>query len=497
MNEKILLIDDEAVIRNVCTETLTGSGYIVTTASSGEEGFQQLKEEPFDLVITDIKMPGLSGIELIEKIRKDISEDLPIIAITGHGTIDTAIETMRHGTQGFIVKPFTPSEIKTLIAQVIRKNLIIKENIKLKALLPVFEICRRMMSEIHIDPLIKLIAEEASKYTGAERTSLLLVDDDGTMNVSVSVGADFNKAADPIAKESIAHWVAANKRPLLLDRQLAEQEPFKQMLFNKEITSALCVPIILNDHCLGVLALSNIKKGQPFTDSDLELATILCGQAAAAIENARLYENSENMYFSTISSLASAIEARDRYTANHAQRIGSCSTLIAKEMGLDENYTRMLSAAGILHDIGKIGIPDQILLKNGRLTKGEYEVMKRHPEIGAEILDKLNGMDEIKTIIRHHHEHFDGGGYPDGLKGHAIALGSRIVSIVDAFEAMTSCRPYRKAMPVELALEELNRNAGTQFDPEVVAIFNKIFNEIGMQCMSNASLDGKLSANLR
>lgn len=478
--EKILVIDDEPIIRDILLEILTSSGFPVVTASSGDEGYQRLLEESFDLVITDIKMPGMSGISLIEKIRKEISTDLPIIVITAHGTIDIAIESMTHGAQGFVLKPFTPDEILGSVDDVIIKNRIIKENIKLKALLPVFEINKRLLSELNIEKLMDIIIEEASRYTDSEKTSLMLLEEDGALRLKAY--ADRDNPVNPQIDLDVqfGEWVVKEKRALLLDIDGADNGVFRDLMEAGSIKSLLCVPLIVGGSLLGVLKLFKVKSLKPFSVSDMEVVSVLCGQAGIAIENAKLYEKEQETNLQVISVLANTVEARDSYTANHAFRLSDYSVEIAKEMGISYEDIQTIKKGAILHDIGKIGIPDDILFKKAPLTDNEFSIMKKHPEIGGDILSNMKGLGEVALIVKHHHEFYDGTGYPSGLKGDRIPMGARIVATADAFEAMTSDRPYRKNMPHKKAFAEVERMSGTQFDPEIVNVFRKTLQNKGM-----------------
>lgn len=471
--ENILFIDDESVICNASYLILKRAGYKVTTASNGEEGFQKLKTETFDLVMTDINMPKMDGISLIKKIRREISTDLPIVVITGHKVIDIAIESMKHGTQGFVTKPFTPQELTGAVEDALRKSGIIRENIRLKAILPLFEVNKRLLSEFNIERLFEIIVEETSRHTGAERASLMLMEDDGHLTRKAFIG-NYGEPVRIRLGEGIAGLTAKKREPILLDERIELDPTLKEMMKNPEIMSALSVPIISKGKLLGVLNLAKLKETEPFSMSDMDMVAILCGQVGIAIENARLYENIESSYIGIIATLASTIEARDPYTAGHAIRMAEFSRSIAAELGISGRKMETIYRAALLHDIGKIGIPDHILLKNDKLTDEEFQIMKEHPEIGGKILDNMEGFSEVAFIVRHHHDRFDGNGYPRGLKGEEIPIGARIIALADAFEAMTSDRPYRKALPVTYAVEELKRMADIQFDPAIVDIFLKI-----------------------
>ena len=471
MKEKIIVIDDEQVIREAASEILADSGYAVVTAASGEEGYEKIKEEHFDLVITDVKMPGISGTELIKRIRDELSADVPIVVITAHGTLELAIQSMEYGTQGFILKPFTPGEIRESIDNVLKKARLIKENIKLKTLVPLFEINKRLLSELNLELLWDLIVSEAANYTGSERTSLMLLEDDGSLHLKASCGDYQETDPDKENKERFNEWVVKTKEALLLDSEAVYPDQFKQMMTKTEIRSALCMPILARGKLLGILNLAKVSSDRPFTASDIEIISVLCGQVGIAIENAKLHDNVQNIHLGVIATLANAVEARDEYTANHALRLSTYATFIAKEIGLSRNLIEIIKRAAILHDIGKIGIPDNILLKPSPLTKEEQQIMNEHPVIGSKILCRMNDLEEVTSIVKHHHEYFDGTGYPSRLKADEIPIGARIVAAADAYEAMTSARPYRKAMSFDYATSELEKMSGSQFDPKIVSAF--------------------------
>lgn len=185
---------------------------------------------------------------------------------------------------------------------------------------------------------------------------------------------------------------------------------------------------------------------------------------------------SDRTYDAVTAALTAAIDAKDAYTYEHSLRLGDLALRMGMAMGLDEETTWNLGRAGLLHDIGKIGMPDCILHKKGSLTQQEYDIVKEHPLCGARILANIPGFDVPTQVALHHHEHFDGSGYPIGLRGHEIPLEARIVSVVDALDAMTSDRPYRDAMSRQVATEIIECHAGTQFDPDVVAVFLPLAN---------------------
>ena len=193
----------------------------------------------------------------------------------------------------------------------------------------------------------------------------------------------------------------------------------------------------------------------------------------ALSENEKLLERTKRAYLSTITSLARTIEAKDPYTGGHTERVAEYALMLARELGFGDDELQAVEVGAVIHDIGKIGIPDRILLKPGRLDSDEFEEMRKHPEISSYILDELDLPKVVRDMARNHHERFDGKGYPDGLKGNQIPLAARILTVADAFDAMTSDRPYRRALSQEVAAAEIRRNAGSQFCPDVVAALDE------------------------
>src|SRR5215204_3822211 len=184
-----------------------------------------------------------------------------------------------------------------------------------------------------------------------------------------------------------------------------------------------------------------------------------------------LFEDVHGLMMGLLHSLTSAVDAKDAYTCGHSERVALVSRHLAQQMGLSEKDVEQIYMAGLLHDVGKIGVPEAVLQKTGKLTPEEFEQMKRHPQIGARILQDIKQVREIVPGVRHHHELYDGKGYPVGLAGEKIPLMGRIICLADCFDAMTSNRTYRKALPLEVALTEIRRCSGTQFDPALTDAF--------------------------
>jgi putative nucleotidyltransferase with HDIG domain len=318
--------------------------------------------------------------------------------------------------------------------------------------------------------------EAVTQLMRGEVGSLLLVDEEKQqLYFEVALGdreEDIKKIALNLG-EGIAGWVAQNGEPLIVNAPEEDPRFFKGVDERTEFKTRnlICAPVKVKEKVVGVLEAINKQGGEDFNREDLSLLISLADQVAIALDNARLYQELEEMFFETAESLATAIEKRDPYTGGHTKRVTSYSLAIAKYLPLSLAERKCLRIASVLHDIGKIGIEDQILRKPERLSPEEFNTIKHHSDMGAEIIEHIRQLREIIPGVKYHHEQLNGSGYPHGLKGKDIPMLARIVSVADTYDAMTTDRPYRKALEREVAVEELRKCAGTQFDKEVVEAF--------------------------
>lgn len=235
----------------------------------------------------------------------------------------------------------------------------------------------------------------------------------------------------------------------------------------------LMIPLIMKSKVLGSLVVRNREKD--FTVEDEQLLQILVPQIATALENATLYTQLKKNFYDTVEALVEAIEKKDRYTGGHTKRVVHYSMSIARHLNLSEEELERIRLGAILHDVGKIGVEDKILKKEFPLDASEWKVMQEHPQMGYEIMSRVDGLKDVIAGMRYHHERFDGLGYPEGLKGNDIPLVARIIAVADTYDAMVSTRPYRKGLPPKKAFDEIVKYSGSQFDPIVVDAFVKAF----------------------
>jgi putative nucleotidyltransferase with HDIG domain len=325
--------------------------------------------------------------------------------------------------------------------------------------------------------------EAAATLADAETGSLLLVDPEtGELFFEVALGEKGNALREMRLPrgQGIAGWVAETGEPLVVPDASSDPRFFSRADEKSTFTTRnlACVPVRTKEKVIGVLEAVNKRNGA-FDNEDLEGLSALANQIAIAIENASLYRELKEAFYGTTHALAETIEKRDPYTGGHTHRVMEYSLAIGKMMGLSAAEEEDLKLAAILHDIGKIGIRDSILLKKGRLDEDEARTMNLHAEYGAEILRHVKQLSQVIPGVRAHHERYDGRGYPDGLRGVDIPLIARVIAVADTFDAMTTDRPYRKALGVPEAVGELRRNSGTQFDKEIVEAFVRYFGGTG------------------
>lgn len=489
--EKILVVDDEEMIRDLCYHILTDEGYQVVTAQNGAAALEELNRSGADLMISDIKMPGMNGLELFERV-KDRSQDIVTVLITGHGTLDTAIESLMRGVEGFVLKPFTQEELLSTVNRAVNRSRLQKENIRLKALIPLFEISKLLVTEIDLTSLFKIITDVLVQEFAADRVSLMLIDEaTETLRIRASHGlpADIALQAKRKVGDGVAGLALKSRKPLIIS---AGKHPDEQVMaaMNRENmpTSCMAVPLIGKSKQFGVLNVSKFS-GASFTTSDLQVVSILASQAVTAMENAALFENLRENYLRTVQALVAAVEAKDPYTRWHSTNVAKYAVEIARDMGMVSLQLEEMHIAAILHDIGKIGISDIIICKPDRLSRDEFDIMKDHSAHGIRILEPIGFPPAIINAIHQHHERYDGKGYPQGLSGENISLTARILSVADTIDAMVSERPYRGTITTEDVLLELERESGQQFDPAVAQSARRLI-EKGLLKLGKQSTNG-------
>jgi putative nucleotidyltransferase with HDIG domain len=365
------------------------------------------------------------------------------------------------------------SEISpNLRAEILEKKILYEEELSL-----MFKMGREMFSGITIDTIAKNIIETANKVINAEICTLFLEDKDSEELIAIYAQGPKQELVRNIRLkkgDSLSGFVALKNEILIIEdveTNLWLKKQNSREFFRHNLIS---MPLTTKEKVIGVLNISGKKNAQHFAEHEIEFLKGIATEASIALQNATLYEQIQENYLKTITALAFALDAKDSYTRQHSENVTKYAVAIAKELNLDPSETEHIRRAGLLHDIGKIGIRDNVLLKPAKLSEDEYNDIKNHPYKGEVIVNALPFLKEEAKLIKHHHEHFDGTGYPDKISGQDIERGARILAVADSFDAMIENRVYRKAIGVTGAIEELKKNRGKQFDPEIVDAFLRI-----------------------
>ncbi|MCU0663644.1 MAG: response regulator [Myxococcota bacterium] len=467
---RLLVVDDEKVIREILADFLSLEGFYVVTAPDGAAALRMLEQSKFDMVLSDLKMPGMGGLELLERLRTEHENVLTVI-MTGFGTVETAIEAMKKGAYDYILKPFKVEEVVHIVHRGLEKQRLISENIRLKEIISLHELSEALQSTLSFDDVIDSTLAAAVYNVRCDLATLHVRDDE--LGEHVKIGQLVHADAPPEAEDgalNIRTVLAAlpTSRTLLCHGAAQATQYFDTLPRN--LVSFLCVPLVARQMTIGLLSLYVFVEESKFTTGQRKLANMIGSRAAAAVDNAKLFLNLQQTFRQTIQSLARALEAMDKYTAGHSDRVTTYARLTAEYLQEPPERVELITQSGMLHDIGKLGCHAN-LNKQEKLTNQEYEIFKAHPAYGKDILDPISFLRPIIPGVHFHHERWDGKGYPLGLSGESIPSIARILAVADSYDAMTSDRAYRRAMRHDVAVAELRRCAGTQFDPAIVEAF--------------------------
>ena len=484
----LLIVDDEQEIRDLLTRQLELLGeFNVYQAENGLDGLAQFQKlGNVDGVLVDINMPSMDGIEFITRIKKQDSSVVAVV-ITGFPSMDLIVQAMRAGASDFLTKPFRLHQLRLAMKRLTRERKILLEN----QLLSKEILAQKALKELN-QKLEKKVREQAFLYTISDTFSRIkniqevyeqlvklasaLTDTNEAkfwivnyekkclmLAAALKGFLDSEREISLNSKELPLVKVALEGIPILVDR-ISQKYPSP--------SHQLLVPLFIRGEVFGVLGVSSPTSNKKIEDYTF-LLHLLAEKASLTLENLFLYESVIHNLHATLKALVRSLEAKDPYTKEHSRRVTEVAISIATIMGCSPEQLDSLRFAGPLHDIGKIGISDKILMKPEKLTKREYETIKAHPVIGSEIVGHLSLLPEEEAIIRYHHERWDGKGYPDGLRGEEIPLLSRIIAVADTFDVMTTFRPYRNPFPIDKAVEKIKKLSGSQFDPKVVEAFEQ------------------------
>lgn len=480
---RILVVDDEEVIRDILADFLAMEGFEVRTAPDGTAALVELSRGHFDLVLSDLKMPKMGGIELLEAIARTTPQVVTII-MTGFGTVETAIDAMKRGAYDYIMKPFKMEEVVHTVRRGLERKKLAAENLRLKEALSLYKVSEAIAASLSLDEVMRNVTDAALHEVGADMVVVLLDDGAGAhferarvLNskfIPPNPDATFGRLSYTTLSE---HFASDKKLRAHGERAL----PFFSEVPNLSVASLVVTHLSMAGRTLGFLGVISFSAKKLFEEGQRKLLSIVSDRAAVAIENAKLYEDLQATFSQTIKGLANAIDKMDRYTAGHSSRVAAYAQVLAIKLGLPADQVEIVRQSALMHDIGKIGCVMN-LNKPGILTDREYDSFKRHPTFGRDILEPIAFLSPIVPGVHFHHERWDGSGYPTGLARGGIPLLARIIAVADAYDAMTSDRAYRRALPHSVTMTEIANCAGAQFDPDLTQAFSEAIETHRQKC---------------
>ena len=446
---KILIIDDSPFFRNQIENELKSVSASFSYAEDGRKGLDMALLQAYDLIISDIEMPNMDGFALCSKLKGNPNTiSVPVILVSSNDTERYIDKGFRVGADSYIVKTDLKSKLLDTTREVLEK------------------------SKFH------------------NNNHILVVDDSSTIRSIVKDAfekAGFNVTTAEDGKDALKK-IRENPPDLILsDIDMPEMNGIE--LCNKVRTDpeSKAIPFVImsaNDNRATMRQL--LDRGvsaylvKPFNMEQMVITVekLLSDQYLLLLKEKQRLDSERQYMLAGITSLIAALEARDHYTCGHSQAVSAIVGKMAQKMGMSKEDVESISIAGQLHDLGKIGVPDYILLKPGKLTREEFNLVREHPVVGVNILGNISSLSRIIPAIRHHHERFDGKGYPDGIKGGRIHVWARLMAVADTYHALTSDRPYRDGMPPDKAMNIIQEAKGTQLCPDCVELFNELIKEI-------------------
>lgn len=483
--KRVLLAETDAAARTAMAEWLIAQGYEVLAARDGLHALTLYQQNDLDVVLLDRDLPGHSAFDICREIQEHQEHaSLPIILTGMVDGEDEYVEAFQAGAQDYLKKPLRCEELcarvehalssSQLRRELAQRNLALSSelsagqdelqqmNRKLKLQLlnqrALFDVSQQLNSSIDADEQINILLLTVMGQLGVDMATIFTADGD-----SDYIGLHSAKGVDPSGITSVAlheeeaflRYLQANPTATMLrDLPLGVNTGthLKRLL---QLGFVAGCPIHIGPRLAGVLVLGPKMNGRPMGEHDFVLLASIAVSAGIAMEKADLFRKLQESYVTTIQSLMSAMEAKDTYTRGHTARVSRYALAIAEAMGFNKEAMEDVRFGATLHDIGKIGIHEEILNKPGQLSEAERALMNEHPSTGDRILRKINFLKNARKMVRHHHERWDGQGYPDGLHSEEISIGARIVAVADAFDAMTSQRTYSSGMGLEDAIYNL------------------------------------------
>lgn len=495
----VLIVDDDADVRRLCRTILEREGCRVIEACDGDDVVRIATDAPPDVIIMDVMMPRMDGLEATRSLRANSrTQCVPIIILSAKQERESMAAAFAAGADEYLAKPALPGEILARVRSMARLSRVSAAlhrsnevlGYQTHALMMMLEYNVALASTEDLDEVLDRTVQIAARLTGCRRISIMLPDPENhVLRIRRSTGLETDVAAKVSMRvgEPIAGEVFAKRKRLVINDEAdaaAYRDAHDARVFGG--LPMLSAPMCVADGVVGVLNVTSRIDKRPFSEQELEYLRFVNHHAASAIQAILARQARDEARSSVVVALAKLAEHRDDDTGKHLERMSMFCAELAREMGtqpefsgvIDEDFVRNIRRAAPLHDIGKVAIPDSILLKPGKLTPEEMDIMRTHVSVGAETLRSVLAKSPDSAYLRMaeeiaegHHEWYNGKGYLRGLKGDEIPLTARIAALADVYDALTTKRVYKEAMPHEKAKQIITAGSGTQFDPRVVAAF--------------------------
>ncbi len=468
----VLVVEDEAIVRELIVHVLQRAGYWVLAATDGNDALNTLRDQPVDLILTDLRMPSMDGIELLQEVRKQ-HPSVDTIVLTAYGSIDSAVQALKLGAIDYLAKPFDINELLARVEQYYQQRQE-RDTLSLASTKPLIELYRILSRDTDLPTTLDEILALVKDAFAADDVCVHLFDE------WEQPGWSAQRCAGPEAQEALSasaiRALAEAPNPWRLSEadhpHNGAERPYGHII---------TVPIAGGAEVLGALQILRQPEAAPYTEANAQQLHTFGAQIGLAMLHAetqrrlhRSFSERQEMSLSAAEALAEALGTFDEHTRSHSRRVASYARCLANALELSEHACDVIEISGLLHDIGKLGVGEATLHKAGPLTDAERDRVKLHPVQGARILSGLDTLAEIVPLVRHHHERYDGQGYPDGLAGEQIPFGARLLAVVDAYDSMTTDRPYRRTLTASEACERLLQDKGAQFDPALVEAWLRI-----------------------
>lgn len=462
----ILIVDDEQHIVDLVKEFLSGRNYECTGFVNPRDAIAHLENHTFDLVLTDMKMGAISGMDVLRAVKKPDPYGTMVIMMTSYPTVEGAIDAMRSGVENYVLKPFSLDSLEHVVKLSLEKQNLARENVNLKESLALYRASEALEAPLELTEYLEMVLNIAVGELGGHSAHLVLfTGPQESRKVDERIDVNPSMDTDSLVDDAMIQLAST-----------LENESGSIVITDYENHGPLmALPLRAGGDLVGLLAVQRKPTSPKFTPAQAKALSIIGSGAAVAVKNARLYNSLQEQYLGAIRALVTAVEAKDPYTRGHSEKTAYYAQMIAREINAGQDIEDGMRVAGLLHDAGKIGVPEAILLKQGPLTDEEYKIIKGHVLISARIAEPLPLPENVLHAISEHHEMLDGSGYPVGLAGDEISLSSRLIAVVDIYDALTSDRVYRERTSSEDAFGELDIMVREgKIDGDLVEILRKL-----------------------